>query len=65
MQYGKLLQMFPSSHYTCWLLSLGSLLKTNATVHLKVSVNLLVAETIQPNRNQSDCAHKWMTFETY
>jgi hypothetical protein len=57
--------MFPSSYYTYWLLSLGFLLKTNAAIHLEVSGNLLAAETIQPNRNQSDSAHKWITFATY
>lgn len=37
---------------------LRSLLRTNAAVHLKVSMNLLAAETFQPNRNQSDCAYQ-------
>ena len=44
---------------------LCSLLKTNAAVHRKVSVNLLAAETFQPNRNQNHCAHKWVKFVTH
>jgi len=44
---------------------LGSLLKTNAANHLKVSVNLLAAETFQSKRNQSDYAHKWVKFATH
>ena len=52
-----------ASCYKCFqahtIFVLGSSLKTNAAVHLKVTVNLLAAETFQPNINQSDCAHKY------